>query len=140
MTVRIILVVIALNGGSWQGAKVTAFSGVSRFFFFFFRFFINEPTAQTAHHISVINGSNNVVPWKVIAFRVQNHIRYSFGGHFPPKPPFLAHFRQIATVRELRARTAIQTKPVDQILWFWAQITSHDLRYDIPEIFFKFSN
>jgi len=84
---------------------------------FFFRFVTDKPTARTARHNSVVNGSNNVFSCKVVPFRVHNHLKVSFGGHFLQKPPFLAHFWQIAPIRELRARTATQTKPVDQILY-----------------------
>jgi len=124
-------------GGRGRGPKLLHFP---EFPGFFFRFFFNEPTAQTARPIFVVNGSNNVVPCKVIAFGVHIYIRNSFGGHFPQKPPFLAHFRQIAPVCELRARTAIQTKPVDQILKGSAQITFYDLSYNLPAIFFRFPN
>ena len=89
---------------------------IFRSFRVFFRFSIDKPTAGTAPHISVINGSNNVVPCKVVAFGVHIIIKNSFGGHFPQKPPFLAHFWQITPIRELRSQTAIQIKPVDQIL------------------------
>ena len=100
-------------GGRGRGPKLLHFP---EFPGFFLCFSFDKPTAQTARPIFVVNGSNNVVPCKVIAFGVHIHIQNSLGGHFLKKPPFLAHFRQIAPVRELRARTAIQTKPVDQIL------------------------
>ena len=113
---------------------------IFRSFQVFLCFSIDKPTARTARHISVVNGSNNVVPCKVGPFGVHIHIQNSLGGHFLKKPPFLAHFRQIATVRELRARTVIQTKPVDQILLDWALITSHDQRYDPLTTYFGFPN
>ena len=109
-------------------------------FIFFFRLFIDKPTAQTARHISVGNGSNNVVSCKVGPFGVQINIINNFGVHFPQKPSFLAHFWQIVPVRELRVRTAIQTKTVNQFFCSLTQIISYDLRYDQPKIFFRFSN
>ena len=107
---------------------------------FFLCFFFNKPTARTARSISVVNGSNNVVPCKVGPFGVQIHIQRSCGGHFPQNPPFFAHFWQIATVRKLHARTAIQTKPLDQISCSWTQITFYEIRYDLHTILFGFPN
>ena len=97
---------ICIERGSWQGPKLLHFL---EFPGFFFRFFFNEPTAQTAWPIFVVNGSNNVVPCKVIAFGVHIYIRNSFGGHFPQKPPFSAN-RTISRVARSNSHT-------DQTCW-----------------------
>ena len=75
-------------GGHGRGPNLLHFP---EFPGFFFRFSFDKPTARTTWHISVVNGSNNVVPCKVIAFGVHINSKISFGSHFPQKPPFLAN-------------------------------------------------
>ena len=77
--------------------------------FFFSQFSFSKPGAQTAGPIITVNGSNSVFWRWADPFYVHNHNIQGLGGHFPQKPPFLAHFWQIAPIRRLWAQTARHT-------------------------------
>ena len=99
-------------GGRGRGPKLLHFPKFPGYFFLCFSF--DKPTARTAWDISVVYGSSNVVPCKVVAFGVQIHIRVVLVVIFPKNPHFWPIFsksqRFASCTLGLRYRPNLLTK------------------------------